>query len=275
MKKALCLTLLLCLALAPAAWAAGDVANNLYTNYKAGKPVPLPSQSIKGLDQAGAYKVQAEFVALLKADGNKVSGYKAGLTSAPAQKKFGAPGPCSGVLTEAMLFGDNVVKSKLYTKMMLEVELGYRFKSAIKGPVTARTVKQYVGAVMPAVEVPDLNFATFKGLKFEDIVAVNVGARGYVLGKPVDPAKVHVNKVTGKLVKNGKDMGPAVPARAALGNQWQALAWTVNNVLAHGDAVDKGMVIITGSLGRMYPGGPGSYQAVYTGGLGNLSFTVK
>ena len=35
------------------------------------------------------------------------------------------------------------------------------------------------------------------------------------------------------------------------------------------------MVIITGSLGRMYPGKPGSYKAVYTGGLDNLAFTVQ
>jgi 2-keto-4-pentenoate hydratase len=35
------------------------------------------------------------------------------------------------------------------------------------------------------------------------------------------------------------------------------------------------MVIITGSLGRMYPGKPGDYKVIYTGHLDNLEFSIK
>ena len=265
----------LVLGLAVAALAGGDVAQVLHDQYRAGKPIPLPSKQMKNLDLETAYKVQAAFVNKLKAHGDRVAGYKAGLTSAPAQKKFKAPGPASGVLLASMVEKDGVVEADLFTKMMLEVEIGYRFGKDITAPVTARSVRKYVAAVMPAVEVPDLAFATFKGLTFEDIVAANVGARAVVLGKALDPAKLDVNRVTGRLFYNGKPLGPAVPGKAALGDQWKALAWTVNNVLQHGGEVKKGMVIITGSLGRMYPARPGAYKAVYTGGLGELAFRVK
>lgn len=265
----------LVLGLATAALAVEKMAQVLHDQYKAGKPIPLPSKQMKNLDVETAYKVQAAFVNKLKAGGDQVAGYKAGLTSAPAQKKFKAPGPASGVLLASMVVKDGVVEADLFTKMMLEVEIGYRFGKDVTAPVTAQSVRKYVAAVMPAVEVPDLAFATFKGLTFEDIVAANVGARAVVLGKAVDPAKVDVNRVTGQLFYNGKSLGPAVPGKAALGDQWKALAWTVNNVLAHGGQVKKGMVIITGSLGRMYPAKPGSYKAVYTGGLGELAFQVK
>ncbi len=253
----------------------GKVAKQLSDNYRAGKAHPLPSGLIKNLDERGAYEVQGLYVANLLKAGDEVVGYKAGLTSKPAQKKFGAKGPITGVLLKSMEHKGGVVDTKGYQRCMLEVEIGYLLGKDVTGPVTPETVKSYVAKVMPAVEVPDIPFASLKGLIPADLVAINVGARGYVLGKPVDPKAVKVNAVTGKLVWNGKDLGKPVPARAALGDQWKALAWTINNVRKHGGLVKKGMFIITGSLGPLRPGKPGSYKAVYTGGLGEIAFTVK
>ena len=252
-----------------------DISQVLFENYKGCTPVPLPSSAIPGLTVNQAYEIQNRLVSKFIKDGAVVAGYKAGLTSPPAQKKFKAPGPVTGVLLEDMRIANGKVSSKPYTKLMLEVEIGYILNQDIKTPTTPQNVKNMVGAILPAVEVPDLNFATFKGLAFTDIIADNVGARGYLLGKerPID--KVEPNTVTGQLFMNEKAMGPAVPARAALGDQWKALSWALNNVLANGYEIKKGMVVITGSLGKMYPGKPGSYKAVYTGGLDNLEFTVQ
>ena len=54
-----------------------------------------------------------------------------------------------------------------------------------------------------------------------------------------------------------------------MGDQWKALSWALNN----GGDTKKGIGVITGSLGRMHPGKPGSDKAVYTGGPDNLAFT--
>ncbi len=254
---------------------AGDVPEVLFQNYKSCKPVPLPSAAIPNLTVDQAYNIQKQFVSKLVQDGGVVAGYKAGLTSAPAQKKFKAPGPVTGVLLQDMQIINGKVVSKPYTKMMLEVEIGYRLNGDVKTPTTPETVKSLVDFIMPAVEVPDLNFATFKGLAFTDIIADNVGARGFILGNPKNVDKVDPNGVTGQLFMDGKALGGAVPGRAALGDQWKALSWSLNNVLAKGGEIKKGMVVITGSLGRMYPGKPGSYKAVYTGGLDPLAFTIE
>jgi 2-keto-4-pentenoate hydratase len=261
-------------ALALAATPAG-VANTLAHNYKAGKAQPLPSTMIKGLDLRGGYEIQGLMTAALIKGGEKVVGYKAGLTSPPAQKKFGAKGPITGVMLGSMLHSGAKVKTKGYTRCMLEVEIGYVLAKDVTKDVTPANVKAYVAKIMPAVEVPDIPFKSMKGLKPADLVAINVGARGYILGKAVAPAKVDPNKVTGKLVYKGKDLGKAIPGRAALGDQWKALAWTINNVRKNGGVVKKGMFIITGSLGPLYPGKPGFYKAVYTGGLGQISFSIK
>ncbi|MGM0427296.1 MAG: hypothetical protein ACQEQ7_08675 [Thermodesulfobacteriota bacterium] len=120
-----------------------------------------------------------------------------------------------------------------------------------------------------------MNFATFKGLAFTDIIADNVGARGFILGSPQPVDQVDPNAVTGRLFMDEKALGKPVPGRAALGDQWKALSWSINNVLENGGEIKKGMVVITGSLGRMYPGKPGSYKAVYTGGLKDVAFTIE
>lgn len=272
------LALALALALAGPA-AAADTGKDLASAYKAGKPLPLASQQQARLDEAGAYQVQAAYVAALVAGGEKPAGLKAGLTSKPAQDKFKAPGPVWGVLMESMRLAPDgqggPVGRAGYGRMMIEVEIGYILNQDITQPISAEKAPAYVDKVAPVVELPDLNFADMKSITWQDIAAGNVGPRGFIVGQARPLGDMSVNDVTGQLVMNGKAMGPAAPGRAALGDQWKALAWTVNSALKAGQKVSKGMLVITGSLGPMFPAKPGEYEARYTGGLESLKFTVQ
>jgi 2-keto-4-pentenoate hydratase len=260
MKRALMIVgLVLALAALPALALAATpavVAKTLADNYKAGKAYPLPSSLIKGLDERGGYEVQGLLTAELIKGGEKVVGYKAGLTSPPAQKKFGAKGPITGVMLGSMLHSGAKVSTKGYTRCMLEVEIGYMLAKDVTADVTPANVKSYVAKIMPAVEVPDIPFKSMKGLVPADLIAINVGARGYLLGKPVDPAKVDPNKVFGKLVYNGKDVGKAIPGRAALGDQWKALAWAINNARKSGGLIKKACSSLPAPWARCIPASP-------------------
>jgi 2-keto-4-pentenoate hydratase len=150
-------------------------------------------------------------------DGGVIAGYKAGLTSPPAQKKFKAPGPVTGVLLKSMQIKDGTVDSTPFSKMMLEVEIGYRLNRDIKTPTTPETVKTLVDEIMPAVEVPDLNFATFKGLAFTDIIADNVGARGFILGNPQPVNKVDPNQRDRPAVHGRKSLGTGGSGKGGAG----------------------------------------------------------
>jgi 2-keto-4-pentenoate hydratase len=252
-----------------------NVAQTLFENYKACQPVPLPSSILSDLTMDQAYEVQAHLVANLVQDGAVIAGYKAGLTSQAAQEKFKAPGPVTGVLLKNMQITDSHVQTDPFTKMMLEVEIGYRLNQKVQAPTTPEKVKDLVDVVMPAVEIPDLNFATLSDLTFQDLIADNVCARNFILGNPTPRDQVNPNAVTGQLFMDGEALDEPVSGRAALEDQWKALSWTINNVLENGGQLKKGMVIITGSLGRMYPGKPGDYKVIYTGHLDNLEFSIK
>ncbi|MBU1156975.1 MAG: fumarylacetoacetate hydrolase family protein [Proteobacteria bacterium] len=278
MKKAIVgiTAALILLAWACPALAGGDreLALAIYKNFQAGQALPLASKAMPGLTLAQAYGVQAALMSVFRSNQDQVAGFKAGLTSKAVQQRFGAKGPAFGVLMASMRrYG--VVNRKSYYRLMVEVEIGYLLGKPISSPVTHRTVRQYVVGIAPAVELPDLAFADLKAITLPDIVAANVTCRGFILGKTVRSGQVDPNAVEGQLWRDGKALGPAVNGKAALGSQWEALAWTVNQALALYGPLAEGSVIITGSLGPMFPGKPGSYRAVFSGGLGEVAFEVK
>lgn len=278
MKKAIMGTMavLALLAWAAAAVAEGEraVAQAIYHNFQTGQALPLASRLMPGLTLAQAYGVQVALMAVFRSHEDQVAGYKAGLTSRAAQQRFGAKGPALGVLLASMR-RYNAVKRSDYYRLALEVEVGYLLGKPISQPVTHRTVRPYVLGIAPAVETRDLAFADLKAVTLPDLVASNVTCRGFILGKTVRADQVDPDAVSGQLLRGGQALGPAVSGKAALGSQWEALAWTVNQALALYGPLGEGSVIITGSLGPMFPGEPGEYRAVFSGGLGEVAFSVK
>ncbi len=71
----------------------------------------------------------------------------------------------------------------------------------------------------------------------------------------------------GQVVNKGK-------AADVMGDQWKALLWLVNGAVAQGWTIEPGQIFITGVMGKMVPGKPGSYQGDW-GPLGKMSWTVK
>ena len=60
----------------------------------------------------------------------------------------------------------------------------------------------------------------------------------------------------------------------AMGDQWQALLWLVNQTVANGWEIEPGQLLITGAIGKMLPASIGFYQVSY-GALGHIDFYVE
>ena len=63
------------------------------------KTFPLPSTMLPGLTLEKAYVLQKNLAKAILAKGDKIGGYKAGLTSEAGQKKFGVDVPLLGPLS--------------------------------------------------------------------------------------------------------------------------------------------------------------------------------
>lgn len=224
-----------------------------------------------------AYEIQHRVVEFLNG-ALKPSGYKAGLTTPGAQKKFGADGPVAGVLIAGSLreSGGKIltVDRALFLRPMFEVEIGYRFSRAISEPVASiEQLKSLVASIAPVVELPDLAFEDLKAVKVTDIIANNVLARQLIAGIAEPPSRAAaVNGITVSVYRDGKSVMQGLSGQV-MGNQWEALLWLVNHTVKQGYIIEPDQICITGAISGMAPLLAGQYVADF-GSLGVIRFTA-
>ncbi|MFH1117036.1 MAG: 4-oxalocrotonate decarboxylase [Pseudomonadota bacterium] len=279
MRKALVVIgpVLLVIAFMPCLAGAGqeEIVAAIIDSRAANKPLPNPSVSMPGLTEDAAYVIQVKLVEAMDKKGKKVGGYKAGLTSEGARKRFKATGALLGpMFKEGGLESGAVINSKDFVKLFLETEIGYSTKEKITEPVKdVESLKALIKTVHPVIELPDIRFADMKKLTVADIVADGVGSSKYLVGKGVPAGKVDVNNIKVMLSLDGKTVNEGKGSDAS-DDQWKALLWLINGVVKQGWSIAPDQILFTGALGQMIPGKPGKYEATY-GDLGSVSFTVQ
>ena len=255
---------------------ADDWADIVQLELARGQPMPLLSVYYDQLNSASAYDIQRALVSHEMRKKRAIGGFKAGFTQAALRLKYHTKEPISGVLFADAAFEDGAeIDAGLFKKPMLEVEIGYVLRSPITRKLhSIADLKTYISHALPAVEIPDLNYANVGGLNAYDIIATNIASSRYVVGKPFTLRDLaQVNEIRVALYRDEQviDSGAAIDA---LGNQLEALLWLVNDAYGHGWHLQAGQLLITGTLGKMNPALPGSYRADY--GLGRtLSFVLK
>jgi 2-keto-4-pentenoate hydratase len=239
------------------------------------KTFPLPSAQLPSLNAEKAYALQRELAKRIVEKGDKVSGFKGGLTSEATQKRFGVEQPLLGPLFKSGELGpDAIVDPKSFTKLFIETEVGYVLGEKITEPVKdVDSLKKKIKEVFPAVELPDMRFDDMKNLKGTDLVVDAVSCAKYIVGKRAPVGQVDVTGVEVTLTLDGQKVNQG-KASDALGDQWKALLWLVNTAVAQGWTLEPGYVFITGAMGNMLPGKPGKYEGDW-GKLGVLSWTIK
>ena len=234
------------------------------------------SPRFKGFNEKTAYMLQDWLVnKLIEMKNAKVIGYKVAFTSPPSQKKFGTDKPAYGVLLDYMKLKEGAVID--HTKIMksfVEVEVGFRFGKDITKPIKdIDTLKAYVDGLFPAIELPAIRFTTLKGVKAADVIADDAGTSYFIAGKVIKVGSVDPAQIEGILIHNGKVVRKG-NAKAVLGSPWNSLLWLVNQVIASGGKIQKGELVITGTMTPLYPLAPGSYSVTY-GNLWKVDFMVK
>ncbi len=252
-----------------------EIITAIIESRAANKPLPNPSGTMPGLTEDAAYAIQVKLVDAMDKKGKKVGGYKAGLTTENARKRFKAKGALLGpMFKDGSVESGVVIDRKDFIKLFLETEIGYSTKEKITKPVKdVESLKKLIKTVYPAIELPDIRFAEMKKLTVSDIIADAVGSSKYLVGPGIPMGKVDVNNVKVTLTLDGKKVNEGT-GRDAMEDQWKALLWLVNGVVEQGWSITPDQILITGALGKMIPGKPGKYEAKY-GDLGSVSFTIK
>lgn len=221
-----------------------------------------PTEALgQGGTMVDALCTQARLSDALAAHLGPVIGYKAGLTSTPAQERFGASAPVRGVLYRDMMLESGATLDLPWGAVpMVEADLVLEIgDSAVNSATTREEVMQNIASIRPFIELPDLALAPSQPMTPETITAMGVGARRGVLGAAiaVEDAAAMTKALAEMQVQLRDGAGEVVlsaPGTSVLGHPAETILW----LHAVGVTFKAGDLVSVGSFGPLVP--PGSLK---------------
>lgn len=228
------------------------------------------------------YAVQRAGRSLRTEVGERVVGYKIGLTSAPAQELFSATEPIRGYLFDTTVVnvdkpvslvglfgpGDTPVSLAGLFEPRLEVEIAFLLKDTLAGPaVTTDDVLTATGELAMSLEIVDSRW-TGGARNLGMLTADNANAARVVLGprlpvRGVDLSSIEVELLMGR----DRQIGHATNV---MGDPANAVAWLATHLTGHGECLEAGHVVMSGTLTAPLRVSPGDAVTADFGDLGQL-----
>ncbi|MDJ0658338.1 MAG: hydratase [Crocosphaera sp.] len=199
--------------------------------------------------------IQEKLINILSSSQGELIGYKAALTNPKAQETFNVSQPLLGILLENMLLPSGTkIPANFGAKPMLEGDLMVRVSSnKINEVTTPQETLQYLDAVIPFLELPDLVYDKNIKVNGEMLTAINAGARLGVVG---DVIPLNQETATNKSLKNIsvtlKDKSGQIIAQgnsnALLGDPLNVVFWIKEQLNTQGKTLKKGDLLSLGSI---------------------------
>lgn len=251
-----------------------DAITQAINNHRGEEPFHV-TNAFPELEESSCYQIQGKLVHAFYPP-NTIAGYKAAVTSSSAMSLLKTDHPASGyLLKEGWVSAGDTILSAAFSRPFIEVELGYYLRETVQEPIQdIAQLKDLILGVVPVIELPDLGFSDQKDWTLANFIVHNAAAKQFISGSPKPlEAMGDVNSLLCVLVKDGVELGQA-KANDALGDQWKALQWLINHRIEQGDEIGPQHLLITGSLGQLFPFEAGQYEVSY-GELGQLDFVIQ
>lgn len=163
------------------------LARELDEALRARREIPSLTKTHGMFDLAEAYRIQERGIRMRLARGEKIVGYKMGLTSAAKREQMSLEAPIYGVLTDAMRVPDELrVADGVHPK--IEPEIAFVTARELRGRISRDEAFAALQGVAPALEILDSRFTGFKYFSLPDVVADNCSSWRFALG-PLSPPR--------------------------------------------------------------------------------------
>ena len=243
--------------------------------YRDGQTLPLRDY-VDPQDGAAAYEIQAINTRFWQSEGRRIVGRKVGLTAAAVQKQLGVDQPDFGVLFADMQLADGAVLERANSlQPKAEAEVALIMARDLDNPnATESDVAVAVEAAAPAIEIVDSRVADWK-ITFADTVADNGSSAFFVLGPERRRLEALDLYTCGMVLEINGEVASLGAGAACLGHPLKAAAWLARTLVARGEKLRAGDVVLTGALGPMVALQPGMRVRARIGGLGEAHFTCE
>lgn len=225
-----------------------------------------------------AYQIQHAGIVQRLGSGDKLVGYKMGLTSKAKMEQMGLHTPIFGVLLESMRVPIDTVYSlrgKIHPKA--EPEIAFITSKQLKGSVSREEAQQACEFLVPAIEILDSRYRDFKYFSLPDVIADNSSSSDFLLGTPVKLAgwTGDLAEIPVRFEVDGKPFAEAF-SNAALGHPLDSLCELVKLLERQlGVALPAGSLVLTGALTNAVELRPHQVITTTFGGLGDLRLSVE
>jgi 2-keto-4-pentenoate hydratase len=226
-----------------------------------------------------AYRIQDALHRLMTGAGRgEIAGWKIALTSKAMQELTGLAEPAAGAI-----FSTVVHRSPARLELDAYHHLGVEFEVAVRlggdlpasaGPWTRTSVADRVAACLPALELVEDGHADYRSLDGFTLVAQNTWNGGVVLGTPVSAWRgLDLEAAVTRCWLNGAPAGQGKTGDA-LGHPLEAVAWLANLLNRRGRALERDMIVMTGSsITTKFPA-PGDRVRFAIDGLGEVALEI-
>jgi 2-keto-4-pentenoate hydratase len=254
---------------------ATERARALYEARRTRVPIPPFTDDDPDLGVADGYAVQEELVRLLLADGDRIIGYKVGLTSQAMQKALGVDQPDYGpVFASTVLDDSGELALDRFVAPRVEAEIVFVLGAPLRGPgVTLDRARAAIRGAVAGMEIVDSRIADWR-IKLADTIA-DLASNGAVL---TSGTEVPIDDFDPRLVgmvftRNGALVDTGAGA-AALGDPVAVVAWLANTLGEHGVGLEAGHLVMTGALHAALPLAAGDVVTAEFDRLGSLTLRV-
>jgi 2-keto-4-pentenoate hydratase len=251
-------------------------AKALYEARRTRTPIAPFTDADPTLGLADGYAIQQELVKLLLADGDRVVGYKVGLTSKPMQRMIGLDSPDYGPVLASTVYADgDTIPLTEFIAPKVEAEIVFVLGARLRGPgVTVDEARAAIAGAIAGMEIVDSRIVDWR-IKLADTVA-DLASNGAVAtaGRTV-PVDGFDPRLIGMVMTRNGELVDTGAGAAALGDPVAVVAWLANVLGEHGVALEPDHLIMTGALHAAVPLAPGDVFTAEFDHLGPVTIRVS
>lgn len=224
------------------------------------------------IDLADGYAIQDALRQRYLDNGDRLVGFKCGLTSKAKMVQMGVHEPGYGFLTSGMWRPDGgVIDLAELIHPRVEAEIAFVLGEDLKGPdCTFADVIAATDYVVPALEIIDSRYENFK-FDLPSVMADNASSARFVVGgRTLPPAVLDLRTLGVVLEKNG-EIAALAAAAAVMGHPAVAAATLVNHLATRGERIAAGSIILSGGVTEAIAVGAGDHFCARVQSLGDVS----
>ena len=232
-------------------------ATDLLAAEKTGEQIGLLTLRYPEMGMDDAYEVQNAICDAKLDAGQKVIGWKIGLTSKAMQYALSIDIRDSGILFDDMVFdhGATVPKGR-FIQPRIEAEIAFIMKEAIGGvDVTRADVIAATEYVAPSIEILDTRILradpdTGKTRSVYDTISDNAANAGIVLGSQRHAVDAFDLRWVGAIVSRNQEVEETGLGAGVLNDPVESVVWLARRMAQYGQSIQPGQVILSGSFIR-------------------------